>query len=277
MPVMGEGMTPRQSQENSWVTNSRIFWTAPSWRCLRRDRLGEMSEFLKLKTFAAMIKKSIFILCLLLASPVFASEPLRWITFSQGHAWSVRIEADGSAEILYGSDDKVETPAGSFDLKSVEAAVEPLVTTNPGLEKGVHVFNSRMSGQVITNAFYTENIDYVKELVEEVFEKSSIAAGNVERFEKWLEKYPLLGVQLYFDEKQIVGRERYTGPPIRLRKPPSWLTRAAERYPLLAKYPVALELFSTPWPYLALLILLGMGVRRWRLNRLRRGSRPAGS
>jgi hypothetical protein len=78
-----------------------------------------------------------------------------------------------------------------------------------------------------------------------------------------------MGVQLYFEEKQI-RREGYAGPPIRLRKPPPWFTTAAQRYPVLGNVnPVVLELFSTPWPYVALLVLLGMVVRRWLLKRRR--------
>ncbi len=210
------------------------------------------------------------ILSLFAGSIALGSETMDWIVFRQRSDWSVDIRADGSAMILYGSSDALQAPPGSFDLKKVDAELGPLITTNPGLDKGASVYSSLRTGPEVKAHYYTENIEYLKTLVEEVFEKSRVSAGDVERFQKWLEKDPPLGVQLYFEEKQIVGRERYTGAPIRLRKPPPWFQTAAQRYPVLGKInPVVLELFSTPWPYVALLVLLGMVVRRWRLKRRR--------
>jgi hypothetical protein len=168
---------------------------------------------------------------------------------------------------LYGSFDNVKAPAGSFNLKKIDTELGPLVTTNPGREKDVTVESSLRTGMNVNTAYYTENVEYLKELVEEVFEKSSISAGDAERFDEYLERQPPLGVQLYFDQKQIRGLDHYTGSPLQLRKPPSWFTRFNERNRQRFKdHPVVIELFSTPWPYLALLVLLGMGVRRIRLK-----------
>lgn len=211
-----------------------------------------------------MMREWILMLSLFAVSVAFASEPKQWITFSQDADWSVFIAGDGSARFSYGSSDSIGTPPGSFDLKAIDAALGPLVTTDPGLERGASVYSSLRTGQVVKDHYYTENLEYLRSLLEEVFEKSWIRAGDVERFQKWLETAPPMGVELYFEEKQI-RREGYAGPPIRLRKPPPWFTTAAKQYPVLGKVPpVVLELFSTPWPYVALIVLLGMVVRRWR-------------
>jgi len=219
-----------------------------------------------------MITKLILILSLFAGSIALASESLSWIGIREGTTWSVRVWDDGSAMMLYGSSDAIQAPPGSFDLKKVDAELGPLVTTSPGPEKGVKVYGSLMTHRVVTDGYYTENIEYAKELVKEVFEKSWIPAGDVERFQKWLEKYPPLGIELYFDEKQI-PRERYTGPPIHLRKPPpkhilpEWST-VTQRFPVVVEVSaVAGLLFSTPWPYLALGCLLALGLRRYRLNK----------
>ncbi len=219
-----------------------------------------------------MITKLILILSLLAGSIALASEPLRWIAFHQDTNWDISINADGSAMMLYASGEKVISPPSSFNLERVEAALGRLVTTNPGLQKGVKVYSSLMTDREATDAYYSENIDYAKELVKEVFEKSWISAGDMERFQKWLEKEPPLGVQLYFDEKQI-RREGYTGPPIRLRKPPpkrilpEWST-VTQCFPIVVEVSaVAGILFSTPWPYLALGCLFALGLRRYRLKK----------
>jgi len=208
------------------------------------------------------------IVLLFIVSIALVPEPMPWITFGEGPEWSVTIGGDGSARILYGSSDAIQSPPGSFDLKKIDAALGPLVTTDPGPERGVGVYSSLRTGPVVKDQYYTENIGYLKKLVEEVFEKSWINAGDVERYQKRLEKHPPMGVQLYFDERQILRREDYTGPPIRLRRPPPLWERVTRCYPLAGKYPVLVELLCTPWPYVALLILLGVGARRYRLNRL---------
>jgi hypothetical protein len=227
------------------------------------------------------MKTAIWLSCYALATSQLVAGTIARISLSEGAGWSIDINKDGSARLYFGSGPEILYAAkGSLNLEKMESTLGPLSAVDPGLVPKVSVYISK-EGVPDPDAFsHPQDVKSAQKVFREVFEKLKVLPRDVQVFTEIIKDHPPMGLQdLELQEGQIdtVG---YYGPPIHLqkRKPKSMLPEwkaVTQRFPMLGEISsVAALMFSTPWPYLALLILLGMVVRRYRLKSRRMVREP---
>ena len=185
------------------------------------------------------------------------------------------IGPDGSA-IIHGQSSLslASTPPGSFNLEEIDAEIGSLSKSNPGLEWDITVYSSLRPDLVLTTRYYPEDLDYVKALFRDILGKSTLFLNGPEKLRTFLYETPPMGLDdLELEDSQLKGYINSAGKPFHWekRKQKSALskwTTITRKYPLVGDIStVAVILFSTPWPYLALLSLMCLGLRRYWLNK----------
>lgn len=190
--------------------------------------------------------------------------------------WFVTIRGDGSATIsgMNANASWADAPPGSFNLSKIDARLGPLLESNPGLEYDVSAYSSLRTSLDTTKRYFPENLDYLKTLFREVLAKSTRFSDTPESLRAFLYDNPPMGLHdLELEDWQLKAYAKSTRQTFRWekRRPKSMLperSTVSRRFPMLGEVSsVAAIMFSTPWPYLALLCLLALGLRRHRLNK----------
>lgn len=167
------------------------------------------------------------IFALAMLSTVLAAEaPWRGITFMDRHIWSIQVFEDGGTAILVGDENFLKARAGTIQLVEIQKKWGPVIVDSQDKNEGgirIGILQGDAQSPEWRRAYLT-NVQLARDLITEAIQKGEVPdKGSVEGFNRFLRKYPplgLSGLQLRDDQYATDRHLNAFGPDQELPKPP---------------------------------------------------------